>query len=273
MNNDEARFFISSMMYGYKKRKEQNRLYSDDDFIPENIITTYYDFVIKPEFSFVINEYKKQYVFNEARVEPNVSKEEIAGLGTIYDYIQTFDFDKDYFNIFTTSLVLHQKLYSKCPNPHFGGTLRDCDAILYDLPVEVPTANVAKERFNQYIATSNDIFIPLEEGDIFGYINNTVSLTADLIYLQPFADGNKRTFRALQNLLFKRIDLPPVYIEVGEREEYKKNLAIAMTENDYNSLIRFYYYKICDAIMNLDISKSEIAANSQHKVKSLGTLH
>ena len=45
------------------------------------------------------------------------------------------------------------------------------------------------------------------------------------------------------------------------------------TENDYNSLIRFYYYKICDAIMNLDISKSEIAANSQHKVKSLGTLH
>lgn len=74
-------------------------------------------------------------------------------------------------------------------------------------------------------------------------------------------------------MLFKRIDLPPVYIEVGEREEYKKNLAIAMTENDYNSLIRFYYYKICDAIMNLDISKSEIAANSQHKVKSLGTLH
>ena len=106
MNNDEARFFISSMMDGYKKRKEQNRLYSDDDFIPENIITTYYDFVIKPEFSFVINEYKKQYVFNEARVEPNVSKEEIAGLGTIYDYIQTFDFDKDYFNILILILVV-----------------------------------------------------------------------------------------------------------------------------------------------------------------------
>ena len=273
MNNDEARFFISSMMEGYKKRKVENRLYSDDDFIPENIITTYYDFVIKPEFSFVINEYKKQYVFNEARVETNISKEEIAGLGTVYDYIQSFDFDKDYFNIFTTSLILHQKLYSKCPNPHFGGTLRDCDAILYDLPVDVPTAKVAKERFNQYIATSNDIFIPLESGDIFEYINNTVSLTADLIYLQPFADGNKRTFRALQNLLFKRIDLPPVYIDVSERDEYKKNLIIAMTENDYNSLIRFYYYKICDAIMNLDISKSEIAANSQHKVKSLGTLH
>ena len=46
-----------------------------------------------------------------------------------------------------------------------------------------------------------------------------------------------------------------------------------MTENEYNSLIRFYYYKICDAIMNLDINRSEIAANSQHKVKSLGTLH
>ena len=44
-------------------------------------------------------------------------------------------------------------------------------------------------------------------------------------------------------------------------------------KRDYASLNQFYYYKICDAIMNLDISKSEIAANSQHKVKSLGTLH
>ena len=73
--------------------------------------------------------------------------------------------------------------------------------------------------------------------------------------------------------MFKRIDLPPVYIEVSEREEYKKNLTLALTEHDYNSLIRFYYYKICDAIMNLDINKSEIATNSQNKVKSLGSLH
>ena len=60
---------------------------------------------------------------NEARVEKNTTKEEQEGLGKIYDYIQNFNFNKDYFNVFTTSLILHQKLYSCCPNPEFGGTL------------------------------------------------------------------------------------------------------------------------------------------------------
>ena len=185
MNNDEARLFISLMMEGYKKRKEQNRLYSADDFIPENIITTYYDFVIKPEFSFVIEEYKKQYVFNEARVEPNVSKEEVAGLGTIYDYIQAFDFDKDYFNIFTTSLILHQKLYSKCPNPHFGGTLRDCDAILYDLPIDVPTAKIAFLHLNvRAIQRQHVIHALIHEGSVMGNENKSfflLQISCDLL--------------------------------------------------------------------------------------------
>lgn len=259
MDNNDARNFIKLMMEGYGKRKACGKLYSKDDFIPENIITTYYEFVTKPQFSFFIDEYKKKYVFNEARVEPNISKEEVAGLGVIYDYIQNFDFEKDYFNIFTTSLLLHQKLYSKCPNPHFGGTLRDNDPILYNLPIEIPTAKVAKERFNQYISTSDDIFEPLKYNDIFGYINNCVKLTTDLIYLQPFNDGNKRTFRSLQNLLFKKINLPPIYIETNERDEYKNDLVKAMSKNDYSNLTRFYYYKICDAIMELDINRSVIA--------------
>ena len=60
MNNDEARLFISLMMEGYKKRKEQNRLYSADDFIPENIITTYYEYVIKPEELSTAQTYQKE---------------------------------------------------------------------------------------------------------------------------------------------------------------------------------------------------------------------
>lgn len=266
LNNQEARTFICKMMQGYQKRKEENRLYSEDDFIPEHIITTYYEYVTKPEFHIIIDEYKKQFIFNEARVEKNTTKEEQAGLGKIYDYIQNFDFNKDYFNVFTTSLILHQKLYSCCPNPEFGGTLRDTDVILQDLPVEVPTAKKAKEEFNAYIATSNEIFAPLERDDIFTYINRSIKLTTDLIYLQPFPDGNKRTFRALQNLLFKRIALPPIYIETRERKVYKEHLVEALQEKDYSNITRFYYYKICDAIMNLDINRSEITETSQQKI-------
>lgn len=258
MNNEEARFFIKKMMEGYKKRKKEGNLYSSDNFIPENIITTYYGFVDKPKFSYIIKEYKKEFIFNEARVETNISKEEQMGLGEIYDYIENFDFSKDYFNIFVTSLLLHQKLYSKCPDPSFGGNLRDTDPIMYDLNMEIPTASEAKRIFNSYISSSNDIFKPLENNDIFGYINNCVILVTDLIKLQPFADGNKRTFRALLSLLLKKIDIPPIYVEVTEREEYKECLIRGMKYNDYTSIIRFYYYKICDAIMTLDIEKSHI---------------
>lgn len=106
MNNEEARFFIKKMMEGYKKRKKEGNLYSSDNFIPENIITTYYGFVDKPKFSYIIKEYKKEFIFNEARVERNISKEEQMGLGEIYDYIENLDFSKDYFNIFVTSLLL-----------------------------------------------------------------------------------------------------------------------------------------------------------------------
>ena len=269
MNNEEARYFIQEMMHGYHQRKQDNRLYSMDDFIPENIITTYYEYVIKPEFSYLMEEYKKQFIFNEARVEQNVTPEEQAGLGVIYDYIQNFNFNKDYFNVFATSLLLHQKLYSLCPNPQFGGSLRDTDVIMNDLAVEVPTAEVAKREFNSYIATSNDIFLPLQHDDIFAYINQSVELTSKLIGLQPFADGNKRTFRALQNLLFKKIALPPIYIEPQERDEYKKCLFTALKDKQYQEITRFYYYKICDAIMNLDVGRSEIAPSAQHKVFTL----
>ena len=267
MNNLEARDFIKKMMEGYLNRKHTNNLYSKEGFIPENVITTYYEFVLKPEFSFIVNEYKKQFVYNESRVEKNITKEELLGLASIYDYIESFDFNNDYFNIFTTSLLLHQKLYSHCPNPHFGGSLRDCDVYLYDLPIDIKPCEVAKKEFNSFIAKSNDIFLPLKEGDIFEYINQTVKLTTYLIYLQPFRDGNKRTFRALENLLLKRISLPPIYIDINERDEYKKSLVTAICDKDYNPMIRFYYYKICDAIMLLDINRSEITDVSNNKIK------
>lgn len=86
----------------------------------------------------------------------------------------------------------------------------------------------------------------------------------DLIKVQPFADGNKRTFRALLNLLLKRINIPPIYIELDEALSYKNALFKAIKENDYSDIINFYYYKICEAIViTLDIDKSIIKIDNQ----------
>lgn len=267
MNNKDAREMISMLARGYKTRKDQNNLYSSNDMIPQRIIQIYNECVEKPHFKNIVESYKRKYIYNEARVEKNVSKEEQLGLGEVYDYISNFDYEKDKFNIFICSMLIHQKLYSKCPNPGFGGQLRDDQALMQGTFIDVMPASEAKKYFNSFIPNSNFIFEGLEKGDIFEYINTCIITTVKLIKAQPFADGNKRTFRALLNLMLKKINIPPIYIENEERVEYKKALLEAMINNNYNQIIRFYYYKICDAIVELDVNNSElreeVAANKK----------
>src|SRR5574344_1211081 len=109
MNNNEARELISVLSRGYKLRKKTNRLYTTNDLIPQSIIEIYNKCVEKPYFKNIVEAYKKKYIYNEARVEKNVSRQEQAGLGEVYDYISNFDYSKDKFNIFITAMLIHQK--------------------------------------------------------------------------------------------------------------------------------------------------------------------
>lgn len=262
---DEKREFIALLFDGYKKRKEENRLYTRDDKVPKIIISEYLKLVGKPAFSNLISLYKKNYIACESRVEPNFTKEEEKGLGDVYDYIQDFDFNKDKFNVFVVSLIIHSKLYAYCADGSFGGKLRQTTAVLQDVNIEIPTAEDAKRIFNSYIQKGDYILEKFKNKDYFGYIEDCIRLNVDLIKLQPFADGNKRTFRSLTNLLLKILNIPPIYIPAKERDEYKKALITAMNDNNYDDIIQFYYYKICDAIITLDIKNSEILnENEKH---------
>lgn len=255
--------YISIILNEYKKIKLQNILNNNNQNMPKIIIENYIKYVDKPSFKSLIDSYKKKYIYYEARVENNIRKEEQLGLAEVYDFIQSFDFSKNTFNVFITSLLIHQKLYSHS-GKEFGGTLRESTAVLYDLNIDVISPDEAKKIFNSYISKGDFLAEKLNKGDIFGYINECIKLNVELIKLQPFADGNKRTFRALTNLLLKRLNIPPIYIETNERAEYKRALIKAMKakcEEDYNDIIQFYYYKICDAIVTLDISNSEIHDN------------
>lgn len=258
---ENVRDYISLLFDGYKLKKQENRLYKSYDDIPKIIIKKYLDLVEKPAFTDLINDYKNRYIFCESRVETNITKEEQLGLGNVYDFIQKFDFDKEKFNVFVTTLIMHNRLYANCGDGTFGGKLRESTAILRDLNVEVCSPEESKKIFNSYIPKGDYIFEKYNQGDMFGYIEDCIKLNVDLIKLQPFADGNKRTFRAMLNLLLKKLNIPPIYIEIEERDEYKKALIKAITENDYDDIIQFYYYKICDAIITLDINRSKVSDN------------
>ena len=234
----------------------------------KEIIKKYHDYTDKKLYDEILAEYKVRYIYNESKVEGHITPEEQLGIAAVYDYITDFDFNKDYFNIFTTSLLIHQKLYSKCVGKEFGGKLRDSQAILQDSLIEVMDALEAQKLFNSYISKSDEIFVPLNEGDVLGYIELCVKTITELIKIQPFPDGNKRTFRSLLNLLLKKATLPPVYIDILHRLEYKELLIKAMRDNDYNGLYEFYYERIEESIRELALDNATYFDN-EAKTKKL----
>ncbi len=255
-----------STIYNTIKKSNGMALEAEEQFLKSSIMF-YEVYTQKKEFIELINSYKVRYIYNESKVDKDVTPEEQLGIGIVYDYIRDFDFSKDKFNIFITALVIHQKLYSQCFGKDFGGNLRNGQALLLDTNVEVVDAKEAQIEFNKYIQKSDEIFEPLNKGDILGYIEKSIITVTDLIKLQPFADGNKRTFRAILNLLFKKANLPPVYVN-NDNGEYKQALIKAMTEDNYDDIVRFYYKRIFDAIIELDIDDNKIINLTKSKNKS-----
>ena len=264
-NDIETRKFIKTTYEEYKSRRLTGKIDSNEIFLAKNLIALYFYQVAKPHFSLIIKEYKRLFIENESLIDEGVTQYEKEGISLIYDYINDFDFQKDNFNIFISSLIIHSKLYSKCPNPEYGGKLRENEVVLKDFNTEVPSPKTASRIFNMFLnpTISNRIFDNYYSGNLFGYINDCIILSVKLIKLQPFEDGNKRTIRALLNLLLKRINIPPLYIDVSERKEYKDALLKAIRDEDYDDIVKFYYYKICDAIVLLDINNSELVNDTE----------
>lgn len=138
---------------------------------------------------------------------------------------------------------------------NFGGSLRNTEVDLKGIEYHVPSALDAKIFFNTFLNPEKQIEYQniLSNCDIFGYIEYCVKICVDIIKYQPFNNGNKRTARALLNLMFKNKNIPPVYIVQKERKAYKDALLKAIIDKDYTDIINFYYFKICDSIYELDI--------------------
>ena len=280
----------------YEIAKLDNNVYrkGGDLDIPINLIELYYK-LVKPNYNNMLFTFRRKYISNELLVEKNDSSLERKGMNLVYDYIQNFDVDNDKFDIFTTSLILHNLLYQPLDAKNtaevkqikeealrlkeeakaeksiekyrkaqdllkgleghrFGGQLRKENVVMADFDVDIPDYNEAVDKFNEFLKPDKikEYEDALNNPDIFAYIDYAVNTTADLIGMQPFGDGNKRVFRSLLNLMFKKKNLPPVYITRKERKAYHMALEKALRNHDYSDLDAFYYYKICDSIYELD---------------------
>ena len=267
MSQEEAFECIEFLFDGYKTRRRKKDLYHPNDPVPRMIIGTYYRFIENPDFEEIFASFKKNYITNENRLEEVTKIKEKQGLGIVYDYIQSFDVNSS-MNVYTL-LKLHQLLFSKAPHPECAGSLRTYDVYLPNTGITVPTWTDVPKMMQQLYFESLPLF---QEGKyireskdmshLIPYIDRCIELNCKLIQIQPFVDGNKRTSRALMNLMFKTVNIPPVYVKISEAEEYGRAMNKAINEQDYTDIKTFYYYKICDSIYELGIKPKKDLASS-----------
>ncbi len=250
ISTSEAKEMIFLLQSFYEYEKIEHRLYNKNNYVPENIIALYLYYINHSNYQTIIKNYKLAYIDGEAEVEPDVTLEERIGLALIYDYISNYDFDNKTPNLFIDALKMHSLLYSACPHPEFGGKLRLDNVALKGSTYEVIDAESARNIFQSYISKK----IEYDPNNVMDYIDKVVDTIVDLIKLQPFNDGNKRTFRALLNLMLGKIGIPPIYIEPSEKEIYRDELLKAIETNNNDGIKKFYYYKICDSIIKLDLN-------------------
>lgn len=269
ITQEEFRDLLFLMFDGYIGRKKKNVLYRENDNVPELIIKHYYAYATKPEFTDIFTNFKEEYIDNEDRIENEIqndfhSKIERKGLSKVYDYIHTYIPNHD-LNIFLL-IKLQKLLFSEAPYPEYAGNFRKNPVYLPGSGVDLTSYDLVAQEMANLLPESNKI---IEQGlrlgkeedpqkknkEIIDYIEKCISLNCKLIKIHPFSDGNGRTIRAFTNLMFKLANIPPVYIEYEEQEEYRKamNKAIGEEEN-FNDIKTFYLYKICDSIIKLDLA-------------------
>lgn len=245
----------------YKANKNN---YNSYDFIPQNLIKLYYSRDNNhSDFTNIISTFKKRYIEQESKLEGVHTIEEINGLGLVYDYIRSDDW-QNCANIYII-LLINLKLFSLTPYPEAGGKIRNANCFIKKSNVSTcPYHEIDKQIAGLYstfdnllktgINLSNNHSIDNED-QIIEYINQCLALKCRLIQIHPFSDGNGRTMRAMVNLLFKVAGLPPIYVKLSERKKYLEAMNKAIVNNDYSTINKFYYYKICDSILELDVNQ------------------
>lgn len=255
-NDFDMEFLIQESFLGYKYRKENKKLYTSDSDLPKKLIYLYFATDQDRNFEEIPQAFVNRYIKNECLLEQVHSDEEKIGQGIMYDFAHTTDEKFDIYSL----LSFHKQLYAKSPHPECSGMFRNSDAYLAARPVNLFPWTMIRSSIRELDPIVNELIERAQKlnkkdnEDLFKYIDDCVKLKCELIKIHPFFDGNGRTVRCFINCLFEMAGIPPTYIKASERTEYHLAMGKAICENDFSSIINFYYYKICDSIIELDIN-------------------
>lgn len=273
----ELKEIVDKLFEDYIERKRTHILYKTGLNIPKRMLIFYYQLNNENRhLDETAENFIKHYVACESILENAHLNFEKLGLKEMYEYLFSKEIN-DNFDIYTL-LDLHKKLFSKAPYPEAGGLIRNSEAHIDGAPIDLTNpSNIRIEL--KFLDDDLKEILKMQEkvknnkAYLFSYIDKCIVLAARLIKVHPFSDGNGRTIRAFLNKLFMDVDLPPIYISSNENKTYKKAMQKAIgEENDFSSIIKFYYYKICDSIIELETNhKNDTYNQSAQTVMNLIT--
>ena len=255
----ELEEIVSKLSEDYIERKRTRNLYKTGLNIPKRLLIFYYQLNRENRhLDDTVESFIKHYIACESILENAHLNFEKQGLKEMYEYLFSNEINEN-FDIYTL-LDLHRKLFSKAPYPEAGGLIRNSEAHIDGAPINLATPSEIRIELKFLDNDLKEILAMQEEvktnkSYLFTYIDKCIILSSRLIKVHPFTDGNGRTIRAFLNKLFMDVELPPIYISSNENKTYKKAMQKAIgEENDFSSIIKFYYYKICDSIIELEAS-------------------
>lgn len=254
---DEIKTIVNKLFEDYIEKKRTRTLYKTGLNTPKRLLIFYYLLNEENRHLNVNSEtFLKHYIAAESILEYAHLNYEKEGLKAMYEYLLSDEIDKN-FDIYTI-LDLHTKLFSKAPYPENAGHFRNDNVYLPNTGINLSDWRDIWQEVKYLETDVEEIknlgkIVKENRAYIFTYIDKCIKLKCDLIKIHPFFDGNGRTIRAFINKLFMDVDLPPIYISSRENMTYRRSMQKAIgEENDYSSITKFYYYKICDMIIELE---------------------
>ena len=259
-NQDELVEILKGLFFDYIERRRTRQLYRDGKnglVVPKRLLMFYYQLdENRRHLNQTAEDFLRHYIACESILEDAHLKYEKDGLKEMYEYLLSDEIN-EHFDIYTL-LDLHKKLFSKAPFPENSGHFRNDNVYLPNTGINLSDWRSIWQEIKELDGDVQNIIALGEEikynpGHLFEYIDKCIMLKCHLIKIHPFFDGNGRTIRAFINKLFIDVGLPPIYISSSENDTYRKAMQKAIgEEQDYSSIINFYYYKICDSIIELE---------------------
>lgn len=266
---EKSKIVLYNWFKFYEMNKEDDIAISDHD--ARKLITHFYSINNDVKFDTMKKNFVKRYITNESELEQVHDSFERKGLKEMYSYIHEEDIKLDIYTI----LDLHEKLYSFAPYKEVGGHFRNSDAYLSAIGkgnelAEWSTINYKILEMKRYVSDLIDRGKNLRNTNdytnLFRYIEECVLLKCDLIKLHPFFDGNGRVMRGFLNILFELANIPPVYVKSSEKLKYHEAMNERNVNGNPSKIINFYYNKICDSILELELSNMKKDRDEERKL-------